>query len=68
AVGHVDEALNLLTGLESGEADVDGRYPPDSVNGRVQKRVEELAALRKRYAQSGRENRPIVENGDDGAA
>ncbi|MEJ2653716.1 MAG: ATP-binding protein [Acidihalobacter sp.] len=68
AVGHVDEALNLLTGLESGEADVDGRYPPDSVNGRVQKRVEELAALRKHYAQSGRENRPIVENGDDGAA
>ena len=68
AVEHVDEALSLLTGLESGQADADGRYPPDSVNGRMQQRVEALVALRKRYAQSGRENKPAAENGDDGAA
>ena len=68
AVEHVDEALGLLTGLEVGEADADGRYPPDSVNGRVQQRVEELVALRKRYAQSARENKPPAENGDDSAA
>ena len=68
AVEHVDEALSLLTGLESGEADADGRYPPDSVNGRVQRRVEELVALRKRYAQSGRDNKPATENGDDATA
>ncbi len=68
AVEHVDEALSLLTGLEAGEADADGRYPPDSVNGRVQQRVEELVALRKRYAQSGRDNKPAAENGDDATA
>ncbi len=35
----VDEALELLTGLEMGKADEEGTYPADSINGRV------LAAL-----------------------
>lgn len=39
AVTHLDEALELLTGLPAGEEDEEGNYPADSVNGKV------LAAL-----------------------
>ncbi|GAB4264197.1 MAG: ATP-binding protein [Methylomicrobium sp.] len=35
AVEQVDQALTLLTGIEAGEPDADGKYPPDTVNGKV---------------------------------
>ncbi|WP_253451394.1 Lon protease family protein [Halomonas sp. Y3] len=43
AVRHVDEALALLAGEAPGEPDADGRFPAESINGRVQAR---LAAFR----------------------
>ncbi len=42
-VAHVDQGIELLTGLPAGEADGDGAYPEDSVNGRVAARLTELA-------------------------
>jgi len=39
----VDEAITILTGVEAGEQDEEGNYPPDSVNGRVQARLKQLA-------------------------
>ena len=39
AVRHLDEALALLTGEAPGEADEEGRFPAESVNGRVQARL-----------------------------
>jgi predicted ATP-dependent protease len=41
----VDEAAELLTGRPAGERDEDGAYPADSVNGRVEARIAELAEL-----------------------
>lgn len=58
AVSHVDEAATLLTGLCAGQPDEEGMWPADSLNGRVQARLEALA--RARQAFSGR-------NGDHGA-
>jgi predicted ATP-dependent protease len=43
AVSSIDEALSLLTGAEIGERDTEGLYPPASVNGIVQSRLEQLA-------------------------
>jgi hypothetical protein len=43
AVATIDEGIELLTGVPAGEAASDGSYPPDSVNGRVAKRLKELA-------------------------
>jgi predicted ATP-dependent protease len=43
AVRTVDQALELLTGGPAGEADGSGRFPEDTVNGRVQRRLEEYA-------------------------
>ncbi|MBI3911735.1 MAG: AAA family ATPase, partial [Armatimonadetes bacterium] len=37
----LDEGIALLTGLPAGERGPDGRFPPDTVHGRVQARLEE---------------------------
>ncbi len=51
AVGHVDEALALLGGVEVGERGADGCYPRGSFNQRVEARLSEYAAQAQRYGQ-----------------
>jgi lon-related putative ATP-dependent protease len=51
AVSHVDQAIELLTGVAAGVADVTGSYPPDSVNGRVARRLQELSLRRLQFAE-----------------
>jgi predicted ATP-dependent protease len=54
-VEHVDQGIELLTGIPAGEMDADGNYPSESINGRV---AAHLAAL----AEKARElNRPAKE-------
>ena len=50
---HVDQAAALLTGLTPGTPDAAGQWPADSLNGRVQARLMELARLRKAYSGRG---------------
>jgi len=38
----VDEGMELLTGLPAGEPDEEGRFPEDTVNGMVERRLAEL--------------------------
>jgi lon-related putative ATP-dependent protease len=40
----VDEGIELLTGMPAGQIDSDGKYPANSINGKVQSRLEEMAA------------------------
>jgi Lon-like ATP-dependent protease len=39
----VDEGIELLTGLPAGMRGPDGAYPADTVNGKVDRRLRELA-------------------------
>lgn len=39
----VDEGIEILTGVSAGERDLDGAYPADSVNGKVDRRLRALA-------------------------
>jgi lon-related putative ATP-dependent protease len=55
AVDHADQAIELLTGVAAGEADSDGIFPEDSVNGRVQRRLRTLAGLRMQYTAAVKE-------------
>ncbi|MCX7707415.1 MAG: Lon protease family protein, partial [Anaerolineae bacterium] len=55
-VRHVDEAIELLTGVPAGERGPDGAYPPDSVNGRVDRQLRELAEKLQSFGQKPREN------------
>ncbi len=43
-VRHVDQGIQHLTGVPAGRSDADGRFPSDSVNGRVAARLADLAA------------------------
>ncbi|WP_027370944.1 Lon protease family protein [Desulfovermiculus halophilus] len=45
----IDQGIELLTGLEAGESDDAGGYPPGSVNGRVQRRLHELSEKREQF-------------------
>lgn len=44
-VNTVEEALELLTGYPAGERRPDGHYPPDTLYGRVAKRLAEMAEI-----------------------
>ena len=55
AVEHVDQALELLLDLPMGERDADGNYPQDSINGHIERRLAQLAAIRREFS-----------HGDDG--
>jgi lon-related putative ATP-dependent protease len=46
----IDEGIEILTGVEAGTPDATGKYPPDSVNGRVAARLAEFA---RRYQEFG---------------
>ncbi|BCX81044.1 hypothetical protein MIT9_P0622 [Methylomarinovum caldicuralii] len=52
AVATVDQALELLLGVPAGERGPDGRFPPETVNGRVERQLQEFAELRRRFAKS----------------
>ena len=48
-IEYVDEAIELLTGISAGVADEEGGFPPDTINGRVQIRLEKFAELRRGF-------------------
>ncbi|MFI5331253.1 MAG: Lon protease family protein [Desulfobaccales bacterium] len=45
AIGTVDEALDLLTGLPAGQRQADGTWEPDSVNGKVDQKLRQMMEL-----------------------
>jgi predicted ATP-dependent protease len=52
AVETIDQGIELLTGVSAGARDEEGNYPEDSVNGRVKKRLAELAKKRQDFAEA----------------
>ncbi len=50
AIKHVEEAMELLTGLQAGVPNAQGIYPEGSINYRIQLRLAEWIALRQHYA------------------
>jgi predicted ATP-dependent protease len=48
-IATIDEAMELLTGVAAGERDATGKFPPDTVNYRVEERLKQLAELRREY-------------------
>ncbi|MGJ0483357.1 MAG: Lon protease family protein [Methylomicrobium sp.] len=52
AVTTVDEALEILTGTEAGEANAAGGYPPESFNAKVDAQLQQFTTIRKDYAKS----------------
>lgn len=66
AVRHVDEALALLTGEAPGEPDEGGRFPEQSVNGRVQARLAAFAeAIKAARGSDEKDQAKVDENAGD---
>ncbi len=55
AVDHVDQGIEILTGVPAGEQDEEGNYPEGTVNYRVQQRLKKMAERRKAFAESAEE-------------
>jgi predicted ATP-dependent protease len=65
-VENVDQGIELLTGIPAGEPDGEGNYPKETINGRVQSRLAELAEKRKEFDRPpGAEGEPGGENGGE---
>jgi lon-related putative ATP-dependent protease len=57
-IENVDQGIEVLTGMPAGEPDEEGSYPADTINGRVQARLEELAKKREEYNKAPAEEEP----------
>lgn len=64
SVKTVDEGIEILTGVKAGARQEDGTFEEDSVNGRVDKRLRELAEKMKDF---GKEKKEAGEQGGEGA-
>ncbi|MFX1566377.1 MAG: Lon protease family protein [Promethearchaeota archaeon] len=53
SVQTIEEGIELLTGIPAGKQRADGTYPEDSIFGRVDKRLQEMANIMREH------NRPI---------
>ncbi len=49
AVTTVDDALELLTGMEAGVADEKGSYPPASLNGKIEAQLLQFTTIKKDF-------------------
>ncbi|MFZ2405489.1 MAG: Lon-insertion domain-containing protein, partial [Methylobacter sp.] len=49
AVSTVDEAIELLTGMEAGAVDEQGAYQPESFNGRVEAQLLQFTKIKKKF-------------------
>ena len=54
----IDQGIELLTGIPAGERDSNGKFPAESLNGRVEARLIQLAEKRERFGAQPKEERP----------
>ncbi len=52
AMKNIEDGIELLAGIPAGERDADGKYPDDSLFGRVDRRLAEIADIMKEYGHS----------------
>ena len=50
AVSTIDEGIEILTGVKAGARNKKGAFPPDSINGLVEARLNQLADQRRAFA------------------
>ncbi len=61
----VDQGMELLTRMPVGEPDADGRYPEDSVNGIVERRLTEFAERQRKFEHGDEERDEEEGRGED---
>jgi hypothetical protein len=68
AVATIDEGITILTGIPAGEADEEGIYPEDSINGRIVARLIELDEKQRSFNNSSKDKsaNKVVADGAEG--
>jgi lon-related putative ATP-dependent protease len=56
AVEHIDQGIELLTGMPAGAPDDKGDYPPDTINARVMARLAAFADKARAFSMAGKES------------
>jgi ATP-dependent Lon protease len=64
AVSTIDEGIEVLTGTPAGQRDSEGHYPATSINGMVEKQLEEYSKRLKRFTVSERRREDRNEEDD----
>lgn len=49
----IDQGIELLTGVAAGARGADGKFPPDSINGKVEARLSAFAEAARRFVRDG---------------
>lgn len=49
AIEHIEEGIEILTDMEAGVLGEDGKYPDQTINGLVMKKLEEMNRIRKEH-------------------
>ena len=62
SVSTIDQGVELLTGMRAGERDSSGNFPSDSVNGKVEAKLRQFAAARRRFGAERDNDRPNTSN------
>lgn len=58
-VSHVDEGIEILTGIPAGEPDDEGNYPEGSLNAMIVERLETVAKTARRFGTPPREKEEV---------
>jgi lon-related putative ATP-dependent protease len=56
-ISHINEGLEILSGLDAGARDKDGQFPTDSFNARVEERLLEFANSRQKFGRKENEEK-----------
>jgi predicted ATP-dependent protease len=46
AITNIDEGIELLTGIPMGKPDSEGVYLPETISGKIQRRIEKLSKIK----------------------
>jgi predicted ATP-dependent protease len=65
SVGTIDEGIEVLTGVSAGERDTKGDYPADSVNDRVQKKLQRFTEQQKQSTAAENERTSTVKTEEE---
>ena len=61
AVGSIDQGVEILTGMPAGQKRADGSYPENTINGRVDRKLSQLARGLQQFGKAAKEKKPPEE-------
>jgi len=58
-ISHVDQGIEILTGIPAGQPDEDGDYPEGTLNAMIVERLEHVARTARRFGNNQRDKEEV---------